>query len=61
MILLDTILKRIPSLKYYEFDVRNLNRWIEHYPNCFPKFIIKGNYSVIFNSKLLRYELHKTI
>jgi len=41
---------------YSDIDVRYLDRWINKYPEYFPKFIIKRNYVLIFNNEKLRYE-----
>jgi len=40
-------------------DVRNINKWIEKYPQCFPKFVVRKQYRIEFNAKKLRYEFHK--
>lgn len=52
---LDTILDKLHLfIDYKEFDCRYMEKWILKYPHCFPKYCIKGNYEVIFNSKKFR-------
>jgi hypothetical protein len=64
MILWTTILNRIdkelkPSDDLRFIDIRYLGNWIKNYPKCFPKFVRDNNYTIIFNSELLRYELYE--
>lgn len=64
MILLTTIQNKLElhiskATLRFEFDVRYMKRWIEEYPQCFPNFIINGNYKTIFNYEKLRYEFHR--
>lgn len=63
MILGQTIYKRLTKSVgkniTYDFDIRYLSKWIDKYPECFPKFIRENNYKIIFNSEKLRYELFK--
>ena len=59
---LDTILDKLNLfIDYKEFDCRYMEKWILKYPHCFPKYCIKGNYDVIFNSKKFRYEVIRKI
>lgn len=57
--ILPTLLK-LGNLKYYEVDIRSLNKWIEKYPEVFPKFMREGKYVPIFNGDLLRWEIFLT-
>lgn len=64
MVLLTTIQKKLKgviseSQLRYEFDVRYLSKWINKYPNMFPKFVRENKYEIIFNPELYRYEFHK--
>ena len=64
MILLSTIQKNLLKFKThkelrYEFDIRYLEKWVNLYPSCFPKYVINNNYKIVFNSNKLRYELHR--
>lgn len=64
MILAATIQKRLEDLVdikilSYQFDCRYLSRWITLYPQCFPVYMRKGNFSITFNSVKLRYEINK--
>lgn len=64
MVLINTVLKKLykiisPEVLRFEFDCRYLNRWIREYPDYFPSFVREGNYSIVFNSLKLRYELWK--
>lgn len=63
MILNETIINRLEKVKgssiYPNYDIRYLEKWIEKYPQCFPKWMLKGNYKLIFNLELLRYEIYK--
>lgn len=60
-----TIFNRLISkgIKSYEIDIRYLQRWIDLFPCCFPKFVLSGNYKIdfVWNCKELdfRYELSK--
>jgi len=40
-------------------DIRYLNKWVTKYPQCFPKFVVRNQHRIEFNSKKLRYEFHK--
>lgn len=47
---LQTIQKRLTKVHgdlKHDFDVRYLSRWIKNYPQCFPKFILRGQYETI--------------
>jgi len=64
MRLIDTCFNKLskfipPNTLRFEFDCRYLNRWIKEYPQCFPSFVVRGNYSIVFTSLKLRYELWK--
>jgi hypothetical protein len=48
------------GIKYNDVDVRYLGRWFKEYPECFPRFMLKNNFTVIFNWNLNRYEIFKT-
>lgn len=50
----DTIFNKLLSnnIDHKDIDVRYLQKWIRLYPNCFPKFVIKGNYEIHFNFHL---------
>lgn len=66
MILGTTIQNKLkPHFKnYFDFDIRYLDRWINNYPNLFPKFMIKGNFEakIVWNKDFTNYrwEIHKT-
>jgi hypothetical protein len=61
MILWTTILDRIEKVNTSDTqpDIRYLERWFNNYPECFPKFMLKGKYNIHFNNVLLRYEIYK--
>ena len=63
MILANTIIDKIEKVKggsiTFDFDIRYLQRWINEFPQCFPKFIIKGNFQPIFNWGKMRWEIYK--
>lgn len=64
MILAKTIVKRLEAVNGslgYDFDVRYLDKWIRLYPQCFPKFILSGNFETrfVWKNSDFRYELHK--
>ena len=65
MILNETIIDRLQKAKgspiYPEYDIRYLGKWIEKYPQCFPKWMLKGCYKPIFNGELLRWEIYEKI
>ena len=56
-----TIYNRLISkgVKSYEIDIRYLQRWIDLYPCCFPKFMLSNFFTAIFNSELYRWEIWK--
>lgn len=43
----------------YEIDVRYLQRWINLYPDCFPKFMLSNFFTAVFNSEKYRWEIWK--
>jgi hypothetical protein len=61
----ETIYNRLISkgIKSYEIDIRYLQRWIDLYPCCFPKFVLSGNFEInlVWNKDYtnFRYELSK--
>lgn len=62
MILLDTLLKKLELNGVntrLEVDARYLSKWVKLHPTLFPKYMIEGNFNIIFNEKLLRYEISK--
>jgi hypothetical protein len=66
MILSDTIIKRLEKESgkslYPHYDVRYLGKWVEEYPQCFPKYVVSGNFEVKVvwtTSGEYRYEIHK--
>lgn len=63
MILWDTILDRLSKQVEYDelrfIDIRYLTKWITNYPDCFPKFVLNGNFNIKFNSEKIRWELHR--
>lgn len=64
MILLETIKnklrKHIGSQELYKsFDCRYMNKWINSYPNCFPKYVKNKQHRIEFNWNKLRYEIYK--
>lgn len=64
MILGTTIEKRLAVAHgkslYPDFDIRYLQRWIRLYKNCFPVFVLRGEFESYFNVGKLRWELHNT-
>ena len=63
MILWYTILDKIIKQKHPGddlrfIDIRYLKCWIIKYPNCFPKFVKKNHYNILFNPNKLRYEFY---
>ena len=65
MILNETIINNIEKIKgssiYPDYDIRYLKKWIDEYPQCFPKWMLKGNYEPIFNWELLQWEIYEKI
>lgn len=64
MILLETIKNKLEKHIGYEevyksFDCRYMKRWIDLYPDCFPKYVQNNQYSIEFNWDKMRYEIHK--
>lgn len=64
MILLETIKSKLEKHIGYEevyksFDCRYMKRWIDLYPNCFPKYVRESNYTIHFNWLKMRYEINK--
>jgi hypothetical protein len=63
MILANTIIDKIEKEKgssiTFDFDIRYLQRWCKEFPQCFPKFILKGNFEPIFNWAKMRWEIYK--
>jgi hypothetical protein len=43
----------------HDIDIRYLQRWINLYPCCFPKFMLSNSYTAIFNWELCRWEIYK--
>jgi hypothetical protein len=66
MILGTTIQNRLkPHFEnYFDFDIRYLDRWINSYPNLFPKFMKDKKFEAkfIWNKDFtdFRWEIHKT-
>lgn len=64
MILWDTILiklkEKINDDQISRFiDIRYLSKWINLYPECFPKFVINDNHKIIYDPEKIKYEFHK--
>lgn len=64
MILWTTILDKIkkvikPDDDIRFIDIRYLKKWINNYPECFPKYVLTNNYKIYFNPEFYRYELSK--
>lgn len=65
MILATTIQERLksvcesPDTFMYDFDIRYLQRWINSFPFCFPKFILSGTYESYYNADKMRWEIKK--
>lgn len=59
----DTIYERLLSkgVTSHEIDIRYLKRWMDLYPECFPKFMLYHFYTAIFNWELCRWEIYKGI
>jgi hypothetical protein len=51
--------KLIKHINKFEIDIRYLKKWMKLYPTYFPKFMLKNNYKIIFNSEKLRWEIYK--
>jgi hypothetical protein len=64
MILADTIIKKLDTANGsplgFDFDIRYLSRWFKLYPQCFPKYMLAGNYQPTFNWQKMRWEIYKT-
>ena len=61
MTLFNTILDKLKKHTDIRFiDVRYLSKWIRLYPECFPSYVISGNYDIRFNSNKLRHEIIKS-
>jgi hypothetical protein len=65
MILWTTIYNRIED-EYdvknelrFAIDIRYLGSWMQRYPQCFPKFMLNGKYSIFFHPEKLRYEINR--
>lgn len=43
----------------FDFDIRYLDKWIRLYPNCFPKFVLNGDFTTVFNTDKYRWEIVK--
>ena len=56
-----TIYNRLLSkeVKGYEIDIRYLQRWIDLFPCCFPKFMLSNLFTAVFNWELCRWEIYK--
>lgn len=61
MILATTIQYRLSKASgkciTYDFDIRYLDKWIKQFPNCFPKYILSGNFTPYFNPSKYRWEI----
>lgn len=61
MILSKTIQERLSKAKgesiSYIFDIRYLQRWINEFPSCFPKYVLDNNYTCYFNPDKYRWEI----
>ena len=58
----ETIYKRLLKVSgatSYDIDIRYLGRWIKDYPEVFPKFMVKNNYTAYFNGATYRWEIVK--
>jgi len=55
----DTILGKLYELGVtcFEIDIRYLDRWFKQFPEAFPKFMLKGNYTPYFNTEKYRWEI----
>lgn len=45
------------GVKWFEIDIRYLDKWIKLFPNCFPKCMINGNFTAVFNQIKYRWEI----
>ena len=66
MILLETIKTRLEKyvnydIIYKDFDCRYMDKWIRLYPDCFPKYVLNGNFTTFFNPNSYRWEILKGI
>lgn len=55
----DRLTKEVGKSIVYDFDIRYLGKWLRNYPQCFPKYMLKENFTPIFNAVKYRWEVHK--
>lgn len=61
----DTIYNKLlnKGVNSFDIDIRYLQRWIDLYPCCFPKFMFSKetspSFCAIFNWELMRWEIYK--
>lgn len=51
----DKIVKK--GIERYDIDIRYLQRHIKNNPECFPKCMISGNYTPVFNPQKYIWEI----
>ncbi len=58
----DRLRKVVESIETftYDFDIRYMQKWINKHPQCFPKFMLNGNYEAYFNGDKMRWEISNT-
>lgn len=45
------------GVKGFEIDVRYLQRWVQLFPEVFPKCVVNGNFTTVFNPDKYRWEI----
>lgn len=61
LFLWDTIYNKLlkKGVNGFDIDIRYLQRWMNLYPCCFPKFMLSGHFRAEFNWELMRWEIYK--
>lgn len=56
----DTISERLCRVHSENYiDIRYVSSYFDIYPHVFPKFMLRNNYTIAFNTDKLRYEISK--
>lgn len=55
----DRLSKAVGRNINYEFDIRYLDKWIRMFPNCFPSYVLSGDFTPYFNPDKYRWEILK--
>lgn len=51
------ILKNIEGIKYYDIDIRYLNKYILNHPELFPQCMIENNFTAVFITESYKWEI----